>query len=271
MKIAVAAYPIDWLNRWNEYVGKLRMWVRTASEADAELIVFPELAALELASLAGEGNAGDPRRAVDALTARIKDVDDLHASLAREFDAHILAASGPLRLPEGRVFNRARLFAPDGGRGAADQVAPAPGLRDAFGLSPGAGAAAFDTELGRIGILLGADLTEPELAAALAAAGAGVLLAPAAASPDADNVLCAAASARARETGLPVALAVAIGDATWAPTLGRLAGRAAVYDGTGAETAAGKPDTPGWVHAEIAAAPAAIPLEPASVILVPLA
>ena len=68
MKIAAAAYPIDWHNRWNDYVGKLRVWVRTAAEQGAELLVFPEYAALELASLAGEDNARDPERAIDAVT-----------------------------------------------------------------------------------------------------------------------------------------------------------------------------------------------------------
>ena len=79
MKIAAAAYPIDWHNRWNDYVGKLRVWVRTAAEQGAELLVFPEHGALELASLAGEENARDLARTIEALTARIKDVDDLHA------------------------------------------------------------------------------------------------------------------------------------------------------------------------------------------------
>jgi hypothetical protein len=49
MKIAAAAYPIDWHNRWNDYVGKLRVWVRTAAEQGAELLAFPEHGALELA------------------------------------------------------------------------------------------------------------------------------------------------------------------------------------------------------------------------------
>ena len=41
MKIAAAAYPIDWHNRWNDYVGKLRVWVRTAAEQGAELRRLP--------------------------------------------------------------------------------------------------------------------------------------------------------------------------------------------------------------------------------------
>lgn len=262
MKLAVAAYPIDWHNRWNEYVGKLRLWVRMAAENGAELLVFPEFAALELASLAGEDNARDPRRATEALTARIKDVDDLHASLAREFGAHILAASGPLRLPDGRVVNRARLFAPDGARAAADQAAPSPPDAAAWGLAASGETAAFDTALGRIGVLIGADLAGPEPAARLAAAGVGLIVAPAASgSTEAAAERRAQAAARAAEAGAPVGLAVAIGDAGWTPTLGRATGLAAVYGPDGAEIAAGKADAPGWVTAEIGPLPAAAPPE----------
>ena len=56
MKIATAAYPIEWHNRWNDLVGKLRVWVRTGAEQGAQLMLFPEYAAMEIASLAGEGN-----------------------------------------------------------------------------------------------------------------------------------------------------------------------------------------------------------------------
>ena len=53
MKIAAAAYPVEWHNRWNDFVGKLRVWVRTGKEQGAQILVFPEYAALEIASLAG--------------------------------------------------------------------------------------------------------------------------------------------------------------------------------------------------------------------------
>ena len=59
---------------------------------------------------------------IDAVTARIKDVDELHASLAREFKVHVLAASGPIRREDGKAVNRARLFAPDGSHGHQDKV-----------------------------------------------------------------------------------------------------------------------------------------------------
>jgi predicted amidohydrolase len=180
MKIAAAAYPFDWLNRWNDYVGKLRVWVRTAAEQGAELLVFPEHAALELASLAGAENARDLARTVEALTARIKDVDDLHASLAREFKVHVCAGSGPIRLRDAGTVNRARLFAPDGSRGEQDKLVPTRFEREAWGMLPGKAARVFETALGRIGILVGYDAEFPLPARAMAEAGAEILLVPSA-------------------------------------------------------------------------------------------
>ncbi len=107
MQIAAATYPIEWHNRWNDYVGKLRVWVRAGAGRGAALLVFPEFAALELASLADEANAADPDRAIDAVTARLKDADDLHASLAREFGLYICAGSAPMRPKDGPPLNRA--------------------------------------------------------------------------------------------------------------------------------------------------------------------
>lgn len=265
MQIAVAAYPIDWHNRWNEYVGKLRLWVRTGVEGGAQLLVFPEFAALELASLAGEDNAGDPARAAEALTARIKDVDDLHASLAREFGAVILAGSGPMRDRDGAVHNRARIFAPDGRRAAFDQGTPPAPLRDVWGVVPGSAAGIFDTALGPVGVLIGADLLQPEAARDLAAAGARLLLAPVLAdTADTAAALHAAAAARAAETGATVAVAAALGPAGWLPGLGKVTGAAAVH-GPGGPLAEGKADSPGWVRAALSAeadpAPEAVPAD----------
>lgn len=259
MRIAAAAYPIDWHNRWNDYVGKLRVWVRTAAEQGAEILLFPEYAALELASLAGEDNARNPQRAVEAITARIKDVDDLHASLAREFKVHICAATGPARRDDGAPVNRARLFAPDGSVGRQDKLVPST-LERRWGIVPGSAARVFDTTLGRIGILIGYDSEFPTLARAMAEAGADLLLVPSAADgPRGQARLRIAAAARALETQCVVAQAMTLADADWLPAARRCVGAAAIFgppdlgfpeDGV---VASGKQNTAGWVHGEVTA------------------
>jgi predicted amidohydrolase len=257
MKLAAAAYPIDWHNRWNDYVGKLRVWVRTAAEQGAELLLFPEHGALELASLAGEDNARDAERAIEAVSARIKDVDDLHASLAREFKVVICAASGPVRDGK-RPYNRARLFAPEGARGHQDKLVLSD-LEQAIGIAPGARPRVFETPLGRLGVLIGADAGRPAIGRAMAEAGAEILLAPSACeSLRAYWRARAAAVARAVENRCAVAHAVAVGTADWLPVAVRTHGMPGIYvppdpglpeDGVIAE---GKMDSAGWVHGEVA-------------------
>lgn len=256
MKLAAAAFPIEWLSRWNDYVGKLRVWVRSAAEQGAELLVFPQLAALELASLAGEENAKDPERAIEAVTARLKDVDDLHASLAREFKATISAATGPVRLRGGGAVDRARLFTPDGSVGQQDRLTIDPD--EALPLGTGDVARVFETPIGRVGILIGSDLARPEIARAMVDSGARLLIAPGVAEiPRGVARLRIAARARAAETGVPVVAAMTIGSADWLPAVKEGYGAPGVYvppapglpdDGI---FAMGKVDAAGWTYAEI--------------------
>ena len=259
MKIAAAAYPIDWHNRWNDYVGKLRVWVRTAAEQGAELLVFPEYGALELASLAGEDNARDPERVLDAVSARIKDVDELHGSLAREFGVHICAASGPVRRKGDRKpVNRARLFAPDGSFEVQDKMILTRFEREAWRLAPGDALRVFETTLGRIGILIGCDGAFPLLGRAMVEAGADILLVPASAeSMRGYWRLRIGAMARAFENQCVVAHATTVGPADWLPVAATNHGAAGIYappdegfpeDGV---IASGKPDVAGWVHGEV--------------------
>lgn len=256
MKLAAAAFPIEWHSRWNDYVGKLRVWVRTGAEQGAEVLVFPQYAGLELASLAGEGNARDPERAIEAVTARIKDVDDLHASLAREFKVTICAATAPVRRRDGGTVDRARVFTPDGAVGLQDRLTASP--EEPLPIEPGAVARVFGTPIGGVGVLIGGDLTRPEIARGMVDAGARFLLAPGAADvPREVARLRMAARARAAELGVPVVAAMTVGTADWLPAVRRVYGAAGVYvppagglpdDGV---LAMGKVDAPGWTCGEI--------------------
>ena len=261
MKIAAAAYPIDWHNRWNDYVGKLRVWVRTAAEQGAELLVFPEHGALELASLAGEDNARDLRRAIDAVSARIKDVDELHGSLAREFKVHIFAASGPIRREDGKAVNRARLFAPDGSHGHQDKVMLSRFEREDWGLEPGSRAAGLRD---RARPDRRPDRLRRRVPAARAGDGRGRRRRPSSCPPAPRTRAATGGSGPARRRGRSRTSASSsrrstVGEAGWLPPAARNTGAAGVYGPPDlgfprtAVVAVGKTDAAGWVHAEVAA------------------
>jgi predicted amidohydrolase len=258
MKIAAAAFPLEWHDRWNDYVGKLRLWVRTAAEEGAELLVFPEYGAMEIASLAGEEAAGDLQRSIDAVSERMAEVDGLHASLAREFGVHICAASAPVRREDGSVVNRAGFFAPDGRHGWQDKLIMTRFEREEWGIGPGDALRIFDTALGRIGIAICYDVEFPLIARAMAEAGAEILLAPSCTETMRGYWrVRVGAQARALENQCVAVMAPTVGAADWAPAVDENVGAAAIFGPPdkgfpeNGVIAIGGMNEPGWVYADV--------------------
>ena len=73
MRVAAAAYPMDFLDSWLAYEQKLTRWVSEAASAGADLLVFPEYGAMELATLAGRDTALDLEASLHAVSERIPD------------------------------------------------------------------------------------------------------------------------------------------------------------------------------------------------------
>ena len=53
VKIASAQYDISFLENWQAYQHKIDRWVAEATAQDAKILLFPEYASMELASLFG--------------------------------------------------------------------------------------------------------------------------------------------------------------------------------------------------------------------------
>ena len=79
MKVATSAYPLDWLDSWAQYEDKQARWVSDAAANGADLLVFPEYGAMELATLAGADVAADLERALHEVARHRPAVDALHA------------------------------------------------------------------------------------------------------------------------------------------------------------------------------------------------
>lgn len=254
MKIAAAAYPIDWFDSFDAYAAKLTRWV---SDADADLLVFPEYGAMELASLSGRAVAGDLEASLHAVAALNPQVRALHADLAARHGCHILGASGPA-FDGARPVNRAVLYGPDGVIGHQDKQIMTRFEREEWHVTGAPGLRIFDTTLGRIGILICYDSEFPLLGRVLAQAGAQLLLVPSCTDTVAGfSRVRIGAMARALESQCVVVQAPTVGPCDWMPALDENRGRAAIYgppDGFWPETgiiAEGEMDAPGWVRATV--------------------
>ena len=260
MKLATAAYPMDFLDSFDAYAAKLTAWVADGAANGAELLVFPEYGAMELATLRGRAVAGDLEASLHAVSEAIPAADALHSELAQKYGVHILGASGPVFDTEigSRPVNRARLFTPTGAMGVQDKQIMTRFERDDWDVAGAPGLRVFDTALGRIGVLICYDSEFPLLARPLAEAGMELLLVPSCTDTVAGfHRVRIGAMARALECQCVVVHAPTVGDVDWNPAIDVNHGRAAIYgppDGFWPETgiiAEGAMDEPGWVMARI--------------------
>lgn len=255
MKIAAAAYPIDWHDSWQSYEDKIIRWVEEAAGQGADLLVFPEYGAMELSSLAGEKVAADLEGSIRAVADLNDRVAELHSRLAQAHGVYILAASGPV-YTGGRPVNRACFYGPKGQVGHQDKQIMTMFERDPWDVMSGDPLTVFDTDLGKIGVLICYDSEFPLLGRALVEAGAEIILVPSCTDALAGYWRVRVGSmARALEGQCIVVHAPTVGAAPWSPAVDENHGAAGVY---------GPPDTgfpptgvlaegvlnqPGWVYA----------------------
>lgn len=254
---AAAQYPPTFLHSWAEYRTKLEDWVARGA-AQARLLVFPEYAGMELASLGGAEAALDLRRSIDTVSSRRRDVDALHSELAAQYGVYILAGSLPSLGADGAPRNLARLFSPDGGMGEQIKLMMTRFEDETWGVRPGASVCVFDTALGRIGVAICFDVEFPLIARAMAEAGAEVVLAPSCTdSTHGYWRVRIGAQARALENQIHVVQSPLIGDAPWLTACDMNTGAAGFFappdkgfpeDGV---LARGDLDIAGWIVAEI--------------------
>ncbi len=256
MKIATAAYPMDQLSSWTHYAEKLERWVAEAAGQGAELLVFPEYGAMELATLAGLDVARDLQASLRAVSDRVPEADALHQDLAARYGVHILAASAPVYDGSGLPVNRARLVCPEGGIGVQDKQIMTRFEREVWGIRPGGPLHLFETALGRIGILICYDAEFPLLGRALS--DADLLLVPSCTEAlTGYSRVRIGAMARALESQCVAVMSSTVGACDWSEAVDENSGCGGVFGppdlgfpATGV-LAEGQLDAPGWCFAEV--------------------
>ncbi|MEI9900484.1 MAG: nitrilase-related carbon-nitrogen hydrolase [Hyphomicrobium sp.] len=176
LKVASAQYPIDQpatLELWRD---KIAHWVAEGAATGAEVLVFPEYAAIEQAAALGETVYSDLDATLKAVAELEPDRVALHLELAAKHGVHILVGSGPSRKGASYV-NAAQLVTPKGSVGVQEKLIMTPFETD-WGISAGTEARVFDTALGLVGINICYDSEFPLLARAMAEAGTELLLVP---------------------------------------------------------------------------------------------
>ncbi len=258
IRVAAAQYPIDAIGSWGAYEDKLSAWFSSAAAQQAQLLVFPEYGAMELARIADEDVWSDLQRSIDFVGGLRGRVDALHAELASRHGVHVLAASLPERLADGTACNVARLIAPSGKTGEQRKIVMTRFEREKWNIAGWPEVKVFETDIGTFGVAICYDSEFPLIARAMCEQGAAAILVPSCTdSPRGYHRVRVASQARALENQCYVIQSPTVGEALWSPAVDANVGAAGVFgppdlgfpeDGV---VALGRMNEPQWVHAEL--------------------
>jgi predicted amidohydrolase len=228
-KIASAQYGIDFLDDWGHYRRKLTGLVKEAVDQGARLLVFPEYAALELASLFPQAVYSSLARQLAAIQDCLTDFIDLHRQLAGRHQIYILAGSFPVHTGAG-YRNRACFFAPDGTLDFQEKLYMTRFEKEQWGIGGGDVIKVFATRFGHIGVNICYDSEFPLIARTQVEAGAQLILVPSCTDGLAGyqrvRIGC---RARALENQCYVVQSPTVGQAEWSEAVDINVGAAAVY------------------------------------------
>jgi predicted amidohydrolase len=229
LKVAAAQYPIDQPATLDAWRDKIVRWVADGAATGAEVLVFPEYAAIEQAAALGEKVYGDLDATLQAVAELEGDRVALHQDLAAKHRVHILVGSGPSRKGEGRYVNAAQLVTPKGSVGIQEKLIMTPFETD-WGISAGTQLRVFDTVLGLVGINICYDSEFPLIARAMAEAGAELLLVPSCTERVSGyHRVRTGSRARALENQIAAVVSPTVGDALWSPAVDKNTGSAGIY------------------------------------------
>ena len=229
VRIAAAQYPIGQPDSLASWQAKVEQWVRDAAAQGAQLLVFPEYAAMELAGI-DRLTASDLHASLRAVIALGPSIDAHYADLARQFGVVLLGGTRPFGQDEGQIVNRATLYMPDGQKGYQDKIMMTRFERESWDIKGGRDLRVFRTPLGMLGISTCYDVEFPMIARAQAAAGAQVILCPSCTdSLQGYHRVRIGAQARALENQFFVLQAPTVGMAPWSPALDENYGAAGVF------------------------------------------
>ena len=228
--IATAQYNISFLGTWENYQFKIREWVAEAAHQDAKILLFPEYASMELASLFPEEVYSSLAKQLEALQTLHQDYLTLFVELAQKYQCYIQSGSFPVRLESGEYHNRAYLFMPNGSFVYQDKLIMTRFENEQWIIQSGDEIKTFDTEYGKIGINICYDSEFPLIARKQVEAGCVLILVPSCTDTVAGfNRVKIGCQARALENQCYVVQSALVGEAPWSEAVDINIGASAIY------------------------------------------
>jgi predicted amidohydrolase len=176
MKLRVSAvqYHLHTIHSFVEFAAQCEHYIKTAEEFGAEFVLFPEFFTTQLLSI---GNGQGQSLTINDLPSFTEKYKELFTKFAKQTNMHIIAGTHVIE-KDGKLYNTAHLFYPDGRIGEQAKLHITPTEVKEWNMAPGDSFQIFETDKGKIALLTCYDIEFPEIVRMAKAKGADVIFCP---------------------------------------------------------------------------------------------
>lgn len=175
VRIAAVQYLLRQISDWDEFENQVRFIMKAAGDYKPNFVLLPEIFTTQLLSFMDTSDIKTAVRNMHEYTPRYL---DLMKELAKQWNIHLIGGSHPTLDENGRLLNTAYYFTPDGQIHKQDKLHRTRWEKEKWDTDAGDHLKLFDTEFGKIAILICYDIEFPELSRMVCEAGADILMVP---------------------------------------------------------------------------------------------
>lgn len=174
VRICAVQYQMRFVKNFDEFATQCEYFVDVASDYRSDFIVFPEMFTCQLLSFLPTER---PARAMRKLSQFTPQYLDLFTNLAVKYNINIIGGSH-FTVEGDDLYNISYLFRRDGTLGKQYKLHITPSEQRWWGVKPGKSLEVFDTDRGKISILICYDVEFPEISRMAVERGAKIIFVP---------------------------------------------------------------------------------------------
>jgi predicted amidohydrolase/ribosomal protein S18 acetylase RimI-like enzyme len=174
VRVAAVQYQMRPITTFEEFEQQCEFFIDTASEYRMDFLLFPEMVTNQLQVLVQMKESAATARRLDEFTPRYV---EFFSKMAMKYNLNIIGGTH-LTVEGDKLYNIASLFRRDGSVEKQTKLHISASELRWWGISPGDQVNVFDTDRGKIAIMIGDDVTFPEISRVAAGKGALLLFVP---------------------------------------------------------------------------------------------
>ena len=174
VRVCAVQYQMRMIKDFEEFAHNCEYFVDAASDYRCDIVLFPEMFTMQLLTFMPHKSPGNAIRELNKFTSNYV---DLFTNLAIKYNINIIGGSHFV-IENDDLYNVSYLFRRNGSVEKQYKIHITPHERKWWGVKPGNTVEVFDTDFGKIAILICYDVEFPELARIAVSKGAQILFVP---------------------------------------------------------------------------------------------